>query len=214
MAHIPPGVDVYGTYHRYLFAPGQACSVKQPQMFLSNEALGDTIAEFSDIIRLAIFAHTHMDEIKLIQGADGAVPVKLVPSISPINGNEPTFVIAQISPDSATLKDYEAYSASSAQGTGWGREYRYSAVYGLAGLLRGVGQAAYLATYQRQEWRGRDQPRLRTLLPRRAAAHLRRWDYSVCGRSTVARCASATRRPSISACVRRMRSQPPLHSRP
>jgi sphingomyelin phosphodiesterase acid-like 3 len=131
MTHIPPGVDVYGTYHRYLFAPGEACNVKQPQMFLSSEALGDTIAEFSDIIRLAIFGHTHMDEIKLIQGADGAVPVKLVPSISPINGNEPAFVVAQINPDTATLKDYEVYSASSAQGTGWGREYRYSTVYGL-----------------------------------------------------------------------------------
>jgi sphingomyelin phosphodiesterase acid-like 3 len=131
MAHIPPGIDVYSTYHRYLFAPGEACSVKQPQMFLSSEALGDTIAEFSDIVRLAIFAHTHMDEIKLIQGADGAVPVKLVPSISPINGNEPAFIVAQVAPDTATLKDYEVYSASSAQGTGWGREYRYSAVYGL-----------------------------------------------------------------------------------
>jgi sphingomyelin phosphodiesterase acid-like 3 len=100
-------------------------------MFLSSEALGDTIAEFSDIIRLAIFAHTHMDEIKLIQGANGAVPVKLVPSISPINGNEPGFIVAQVASQTATLKDYEVYSASSAQGTGWGREYRYSAVYGL-----------------------------------------------------------------------------------
>lgn len=131
MAHIPPGVDVYGTYHRYLFAPGEACNVKQPQMFLSSEALGDTIAEFSDVIRLAIFAHTHMDEIKLIQGANGAVPVKLVPSISPINGNEPAFVVAQVAPDTATLKDYEVYAASSAEGMGWGREYQYSAVYRL-----------------------------------------------------------------------------------
>jgi sphingomyelin phosphodiesterase acid-like 3 len=131
MAHIPPGVDVYTTYHRYLFAPGEACSVKRPQMFLSSEALGDTIADFSDIVRLAIFAHTHMDEIRLIQGTNGAVPVKLVPSISPINGNEPSFIVAQVAPDTATLKDYEVYSASTADGTGWGREYQYSAIYGL-----------------------------------------------------------------------------------
>jgi sphingomyelin phosphodiesterase acid-like 3 len=131
MTHIPPGVDIYSTYHRYLFAPGEACNVKQPQMFLSSEALGDTIGDFSDIIRLAIFAHTHMDEIRLIQGAEGAVPVKLVPSISPINGNEPAFVVAQVAPDTATLKDYEVYSASTAQGTGWALEYRYSEAYGL-----------------------------------------------------------------------------------
>lgn len=132
MAHIPPGVDVYTTYHRYLFAPGEACNVKQPQMYLSSAALGDTIAEFGDIVRLAIFAHTHMDEIRILRGADGvAVPAKLIPSISPINGNDPGFMVAQVSPQTATLKDYEVYAASSAQGTGWNREYRYSAVYHL-----------------------------------------------------------------------------------
>lgn len=132
MGHIPPGIDIYTTYHRYLFAPGEACNVKQPQMYLSNGALGDTIAEFGDIVRLAIFAHSHMDEIKLLQGPDGhAVPVKLVPSISPINGNDPSFMIAQVSPQNATIKDFEVYAASNAQGAGWGREYRYSDVYHL-----------------------------------------------------------------------------------
>jgi sphingomyelin phosphodiesterase acid-like 3 len=132
MAHIPPGVDVYTTYHRYLFAPGEACSVKQPQMFLSSSALSETIAEFGDVVRLAIFAHTHMDEIKLLHAPDGkAVPAKLVPSISPINGNEPSFIVAQVTPQTATIKDYEVYSASNAQGANWGREYRYSDVYKL-----------------------------------------------------------------------------------
>ncbi len=132
MAHIPPGIDVYTTYHRYLFAPGEACNVKQPQMFLSSNALGETIAEFGDVVRLAIFAHTHMDEIKLLRNPDGkAVPVKMVPSISPINGNEPSFMVAQVTPQTATIKDYEVYSAANAQGANWGREYRYSDVYQL-----------------------------------------------------------------------------------
>ena len=132
MTHIPPGVDVYTTYHRYLFAPGEACNVKQPQMFLSSTALADTIAEFGDVVRLAIFAHTHMDEIKLLHGpGDLAVPAKLVPSISPINGNEPSFLVAQVVPQTATMKDYEVLSAVNAQGAVWNREYRYSAVYGL-----------------------------------------------------------------------------------
>lgn len=132
MGHIPPGVDVYTTYHRYLFAPGEACNVKQPQMFLSSGVLGDTIAEFGDSVRLAIFAHTHMDEIKLLVGPNGsAVPVKLVPSISPVNGNDPSFMVAQVSPQTATMKDYEVYAATSAEGVKWNREYRYSDVYQL-----------------------------------------------------------------------------------
>jgi sphingomyelin phosphodiesterase acid-like 3 len=132
MAHIPPGIDVYASFHRYLFAPGEACSVRQPQTFLKGAALGDTIAEFSDVVRLAIFAHTHMDEIKLLGNGQGdGVPVKLVPSISPINGNDPAFLVAQVAPQTATLKDYTAYAAANAQGTGWAREYRYSETYGL-----------------------------------------------------------------------------------
>jgi sphingomyelin phosphodiesterase acid-like 3 len=123
---------VYSSFHRYLFAPGEACHVQKPQMFLKSAALADTIAEFSDVVRLAIFAHTHMDEIKLLGNGQGdGVPVKLVPSISPINGNDPAFLVAQVTPQTATLKDYTVYAAANAQGTGWAREYRYSETYGL-----------------------------------------------------------------------------------
>lgn len=138
MAHIPPGVDVYTTYHRYIFAPGEACQVKQPLMFLSGDELGKTVAEFGDVVRLAIFAHTHMDEIKVLKGPEGmVVPVKMVPSISPINGNDPSFVVAQVAAPTGTLKDYEVYAAANAQGGGWGREYRYSEVYKLPDFSAG-----------------------------------------------------------------------------
>lgn len=156
MGHIPPGVDVYTTYHRYLFAPGEACNVKQPVMFLSSEALVNTIAQFSDIIRLAIFAHTHMDEIKLIQGANGAVPVKLVPSISPINGNEPSFIVAQVAAATATLQDYEVYSATTAEGTAWNQEYRFSNAYGLQDFS--AASVAKLTSTLIGDKKGEDEP--------------------------------------------------------
>jgi sphingomyelin phosphodiesterase acid-like 3 len=132
MAHIPPGVDVYSTFHRYLFAPGEACNVKSPQMFLSDTALPDTLAEFGDVIRLAIFGHTHMDEMKMIENPQGVgVAAKLVPSISPINGNDPAFVVGQVSTQTATLKDFMVYAAANAQGTAWAREYSFSEVFNL-----------------------------------------------------------------------------------
>ena len=40
-------------------------------MFLSSEALPETMAKYGDVIRLAIFAHTHMDEMRLLEPADG-----------------------------------------------------------------------------------------------------------------------------------------------
>ncbi len=55
----------------------------------------------------------------------------MVPSISPINGNDPSFLVAQVSPQTATVKDYEVYAATNGQGGVWNREYRYSDVYHL-----------------------------------------------------------------------------------
>jgi sphingomyelin phosphodiesterase acid-like 3 len=73
-----------------------------------------------------------MDEVKLLAASNGnEVPVKLVPSISPINGNDPSFVVAQVMPQTATLKDFEVYAAANAQGTGWALEYKFSQVYHL-----------------------------------------------------------------------------------
>ena len=73
--------------------------------------MADELVEFSDVVELAIFGHNHMDETRLLKG-DGKTPassksvaVKVVSSISPINGNHPSFTVAQIDPSSAALKD-------------------------------------------------------------------------------------------------------------
>ena len=131
MAHIPPGVDPYAT-----FAKGRdVCAGQKPETFLSSDKLADTGIGFGDIIKLALFGHTHMDEIRLFQSKTGgpAVPGKLVPSISPVNGNNPAFTVAWVEPATATLKDYVVYSADNQTGIGttWKEEYRYSSTYGL-----------------------------------------------------------------------------------
>ncbi len=103
MAHIPPGVDPYSTAMRAL----DLCAGGKPQMYLSSEALPEAMAGYGDVIELAIFAHTHMDEMRLLKpAAMGAPPegvaIKVVPSISPINGNKPAFMVARI--DAATAQ--------------------------------------------------------------------------------------------------------------
>lgn len=133
MAHIPPGIDPYATFSKGL----DVCAGKKPEMFLSSGKLADTITEFPDTVKLAIFAHTHMDELRLLhsntEGSSGAVPAKLVPSISPVNGNNPSFTVAQVEPHTAILKDYAVYVADNQTGiaTTWKEEYRYSTTYGL-----------------------------------------------------------------------------------
>jgi sphingomyelin phosphodiesterase acid-like 3 len=132
MAHIPPGVDAYATATK----GKNICEGKDPTMFLSSEALPDAMIPYGDVIRLAIFAHTHMDELRLLQPeaerqTKNTVVIKMVSSISPIDGNDPSFTVARVEPETATLKDYRVFVASNQSGTGatWAEEYDYARAY-------------------------------------------------------------------------------------
>jgi sphingomyelin phosphodiesterase acid-like 3 len=132
MSHIPPGVNPYGTATKVL----DLCSGSKPQMFLKSEALPDAMSNYGDVIELAIFAHTHMDEMRLLKPEVAGAPtegvaVKLVPSISPINRNNPSFTVAQIDAATAQLKDYRVIVASNQTGvdTQWTEEYDFAQTY-------------------------------------------------------------------------------------
>lgn len=135
LSHIPPGIDPYTTVARMRNPCGSA-----PAMFLSSGALPDTLADFGDVIKLAIFAHTHMDEIRLLEPAHASaqsstrpgVAVKMVPSISPVDGNNPSFIVARVDPSSAILADYAVIAASNKTGldTTWTKEYDFDQTYG------------------------------------------------------------------------------------
>ena len=131
MSHIPPGVNPYATAMKVL----DLCSGGKPQMFLESEALPEAMSNYGDVITLAIFAHTHMDEMRLLMPAAGApregVAIKLVPSISPIDGNNTTFTVAEIDPATAELKDYQVFVASNTTGVNamWSKEYDFAKAY-------------------------------------------------------------------------------------
>ncbi len=134
MGHIPTGIDPYATARRL----GAMCGHVHPVMFLSSTKLADLLIDYADIVRLGVFAHTHMDEIRLLQpdqaephSAAPAVVIKMVPSISPVDGNDPSFTIARVNPSSATLQDYEVVSASNHTGiaTKWSVEYDFGQTF-------------------------------------------------------------------------------------
>ncbi|MGA1982908.1 MAG: hypothetical protein ABSG84_10555 [Acidobacteriaceae bacterium] len=151
LGHIPPGVNLYATARR---APN-LCAGGKPQMFLGSEGLAEILSSYPDIVRLALFGHTHSDEMHLLmspplslQGAEDigkdlkgtippnlppqpAIPLKITASITPVNGNRPTFTLASVDPSSATLIDYTVIMASNLTGVAatWSPEYTYSAVY-------------------------------------------------------------------------------------
>ena len=135
MGHIPPGVDLHGTVTKMR----DICHGQSPEMFLSSEKMADELVEFSDVVRVAIFAHTHMDEMHVLTAERGGrhaalgsgVVVKGVSSISPINGNAPSFTLARIHTSSAALVDYQVFSASNQTGVDavWKEEYDYAKTY-------------------------------------------------------------------------------------
>lgn len=140
MGHIPPGVDPFSTIRNL----PRVCLGAKPTMFLSSESLADVLARNSDIVRLAIFGHTHSDEMRLLipdvsaptgtettAASHVGVPVKIVPSITPVNGNVPTFTLATIDPTTATLADFTVIEASNLTGIDatWSPEYTYSTAY-------------------------------------------------------------------------------------
>jgi sphingomyelin phosphodiesterase acid-like 3 len=138
MGHIPPGIDLHATVTKMR----DVCGGQSPEMFLSSEKLADEMVDFSDVIELAIFAHTHMDEAHVLNaesGAEGAgtaksVAMKNVPSISPINGNAPSFTVALVDPATASLVDFRVVAASNQTGVDavWRDEYDFAHTYGLA----------------------------------------------------------------------------------
>ena len=132
MAHIPPGIDPFSTIIHFR----NICAGNPPVMFLSSDALPETIAEFGNVVRLGIFGHTHMDELRLLRSTQPGVhekPVvlKVVPSISPVDGNNPAFMVARVHAATATLMDYRVIAASNKTGidTKWSEEYDFDRAY-------------------------------------------------------------------------------------
>lgn len=124
MAHIAPGVDAFST----LAHVRGACS-RPAKMLLESNGLADTISGAADVVKLAVFGHTHEDEIKLLEKpGGGAVPAKIVAAISPINGNLPSFTVAQVDAATATMTDYVVIAGSNK--VAWAEQYEYAKAYG------------------------------------------------------------------------------------
>ncbi len=131
MAHIPPGIDAYSTFTKRSSAG--SCPFGDPVLFLNSDLFADALADYTDVISLVLLGHTHMDEMRLYAAKSGnsAIPGKLIPSISPVDGNNPSFTVGTVDPARSMLVDYTVYAASNKSGVGttWSPEYTYSAAY-------------------------------------------------------------------------------------
>jgi sphingomyelin phosphodiesterase acid-like 3 len=131
VGHIPPGIDPYSTFSKFK----NVCVGDQPVMFLSSERLADVMGAYADVIQLGLFGHSHMDEMRLFgtdgKGARGKVAIKMISSISPWDGNYPSFTVARVDPAKSRLLDYDVIAASNMTGVNavWTKEYSYGETF-------------------------------------------------------------------------------------
>ncbi|MHB8146117.1 MAG: metallophosphoesterase [Vulcanimicrobiaceae bacterium] len=139
IGHIPPGVDVYSTVHAAV--PGTVT------MFLAdrfNDGLVGLLQDPNSFVSLALAGHTHMNDFRIVASPTSvfAVPLEIVPSISPIFANNPSFVVVNVSGTPARIADeavvtLEGLAALTKAVHGephWHVEYRFDRAYGASGV--------------------------------------------------------------------------------
>ncbi|MGC2130076.1 MAG: hypothetical protein WA629_08270 [Candidatus Aquilonibacter sp.] len=140
IAHIPPGIDVYATLH----APAGSA----PVPFLAdrfNDAFLTALDSSSTVV-MSIAGHTHMDSYRAI-GPDASTlraPMLVVPAVSPIFGNAPSFTVLDVDSVTAQVDDSQVFILTKAKDDWtWHREYDFDSVYG-----RGAIDATHLWSVQ------------------------------------------------------------------
>jgi sphingomyelin phosphodiesterase acid-like 3 len=132
LGHVPPTVNPASslTKGRGLCMSGGA------EEYLATNDLSSVLEKNADIVKLAVFGHTHFDELHLLASKGTGVPVKVVASVSPVNGNIPSVTVAKVAPAAAELTDYTVYVASNETGVGttWTKEYSFDETYHEAGF--------------------------------------------------------------------------------
>lgn len=97
VAHIPPGIDAYSTVylvHQLVDVPFLNPAPRQQLMSLVDDPRSNVV--------LVLAAHTHKFAYRFdARAGKQAAPILLVPSISPIFSNAPSFLTVNVRPDGA-----------------------------------------------------------------------------------------------------------------
>jgi len=191
MGHIPPGIDLKGALSH---GKASACGTV-PKTYLDSETLADQLTDSSETVRVALFGHTHMDEMRLLtpRSSDGTpsaanVAMKIVPSISPINGNNPSFLIANVDLNNAELADFKLIAASGSDPATihWNESYDYQLTYHEKAFNSGAMTqlaAAFRADDEAQK--SESEAYIRNFMPGSGSNLLRLiWPAYACGQSS------------------------------
>jgi hypothetical protein len=131
--HIPPGID------SYLAAKDKAC--KGPDGFLLpgyNDEFLALMASHGAVVENIFSGHTHFDDFRVFSNEAGPfLTVSIIPSISPVHGNNPAFEMAMLKKN-GEIADKAVYSLAgygvSGASPAWGLEYMFCGAYGVGDM--------------------------------------------------------------------------------
>ncbi len=141
LLHIPPGVNVYSTQRD---STQQRMNVSLFWQTDYNQRYLELIRKYGDVIVSSFAGHTHMDDFRLIYGADKenkrAVDfIHISASVSPVFGNNPAFQVIRFNPRSGTPTDTVTYYMDlSKSPSAFKQEYTYVETYNTTPDLTGL----------------------------------------------------------------------------
>jgi len=126
--HIPPGIDAYSSFRKQA-----AVQFYLPELLARFRAVR---SHDGTPLGLIIAAHLHNDGFRIVDKS----PLLLVPSISPVHANNPSFFVAHVDATSGIIADYDAYAldlpaaiAGSANPPAFAHEYAFDTAYAVQG---------------------------------------------------------------------------------
>lgn len=137
--HIPPGIDGYSS----AYGRGGCAAATTPFWHPAyEERFAAIVARYAGVLEPAIVGHTHMDEFRVLSGAEGTplLAMKIFPAVSPIFGNAPAFTVVAYDKADGAMRDYGVWGLRNLVGPAslplvpseWRFEYSFGAAYGEA----------------------------------------------------------------------------------
>jgi sphingomyelin phosphodiesterase acid-like 3 len=147
LAHIPPGIDAYSSYH----AKPQAGVLFLQQRY--NDGVIAALDSIAPNIPMMLSGHTHMNGFRIL-GPDPSnpqVPILVIPALSPVFESNPTFTVLHVNASDAgvadaqyfVLDDLATLSKNGRYPARWRREFDFDSVFG-----HGVVDAWHLSALQ------------------------------------------------------------------
>lgn len=134
--HMPPGIDVYTTLKHQ--AGGQP--IREAREFLKenyNSKFLELIEKYKDVITANFSGHIHTDDFRLYKDKSGSAYAftHIIPSVSPVFGNNPSFQIFSYEAKSFSLLDYKTYALDlTGDKPVWKYEYSFNDAYKQNGI--------------------------------------------------------------------------------